>query len=73
MKQWKINEIAIGQAQDGLKALRYYKYYRNCKNQPWESILYLDETLDEFFKQLNSRKLNAASMKDLIQRLEPKK
>jgi len=73
MKNWKINEIAISQAQDSLKGLHYYQYYRNCKNQPWESILYLDETLDEFFKRLNSGKLNAASMKDLIQRLEPKK
>lgn len=73
MKNWKINEIAINQAYDALKDLKYNKYYKNCKNQPWESILYLDETLDEFFKQLNSRKLNASSMKDLIQRLEPKK
>lgn len=72
MKQWKINELAISQAEDGLKNLAYYKYYVNRNKSPWESILYLDETIDEFFKLLKSGKLNSTTMQELIQRLEPK-
>lgn len=72
MKQWKINELAISQAEDGLNKLPYYKYYVNRNKSPWESILYLDETIDEFFKLLKSGKLTSTTMQELIQRLEPK-
>ena len=72
MKQWKINELAKSQAEESLKKLPYYKYYINRNKSPWESILYIDETLEEFFKQLNSGKLNAITMQQLIKRLEPK-
>ena len=72
MKQWDVNELAIKQAKDGLNKLPYYKYYVNRNKSPWESILYLDETIDEFLKLLNSGKLNSKTMKELIQRLQPK-
>lgn len=72
MKQWDVNELAIKQAKDGLNKLPYYKYYVNRNKYPWESILYLDETIDEFLKLLNSGKLNSKIMKELIQRLQPK-
>ncbi len=72
MKQWKINELAISQAEDGLKKLPYYRYYMNRNKAPWESILYIDETIDEFFKLLNSGKLTSTTMQELIHRLEPK-
>ena len=72
MKQWKINELAVSQAVEGLNKLPYYRYYMNRNKAPWESILYLDETLDVFFSQLKSGKLNSTTMQELIQRLEPK-
>ena len=72
MKQWKVNELAISQAEVGLKDFAYYKYYLNRNKSPWESILYLDETIDEFFKLLKSGKLNSTTMQELIQRLKPK-
>lgn len=71
-KQWKINDVAINQAKDGLNKLPYYKYYVNRNKDPWESILYLDETIDEFLKLLNSGKLNSKTMEELIQRLQSK-
>lgn len=71
-KQWKINDVAIKQAKDGLNKLPYYKYYVNRNKYPWESILYLDETIDEFLKLLNSGKLNSKTMEELIQRLQSK-
>ena len=72
MKQWDVNELAIKQAKDGLNKLPYYKYYVNRNKYPWESILYLDETIDEFLKLLNSGKLNSKTMEELIQRLQSK-
>ena len=72
MKQWDVNELAIKQAKDGLNKLPYYKYYVNRNKYPWESILYLDETIEEFLKLLNSGKLNSKTMVELIQRLQSK-
>ena len=72
MKHWKINEIAISQADAGFKRLRYSRYYQNRNKSPWESILYLDETIERFFTLLKNGKLNAEAMQELIKRLEPK-
>ena len=72
-KQWKSSafEMVIPQANKALESLNYNQWYQK-RNTTYESIPYLDETLDDFFSQLKSRKLNLQTMEELIQRLQPK-
>ena len=72
-KQWKSSafEMVIPQANKALESLNYNQWYQK-RNTTYESIPYLDETLDDFFSQLKSGKLNSTTMEELIQRLQPK-
>ena len=52
--------------------LSYSKYYKRRTSPPWESITYLDEVIEDFFKQIQSSKLSEESIQELIGRLTPK-
>lgn len=55
-----------------LEKLQYYKYYENRKDEPYESILYLDDIIEEFenriLKQDNVKNLEK-EINDLIDKL----
>ena len=55
-----------------LEKTAYCEYYKHRNEAPWKSILYLDEVIDDFLKQLNSRQLTTSSLQELIDRLKPK-
>ena len=61
------------EAQKKLKLLTYYPFYKGRNSDPWQSITYLDEVIEDFEKQLQSHKLNPESLQELIDRLTPKK
>jgi len=59
-------------AKTGLGGLTYYPFYKRRDYDPWKSITYIDEVIEDFEKQLQSHKLNQESLQDLIDRLTPK-
>ena len=52
-----------------LKNLKYYEYYQKKDKYPWKSIVYLDEVIDDYFKLLESPKINEKKLQDLINKL----
>lgn len=69
------NKTEIKNINDKLKKLSYYQFYikRNNKYLHYKSIIYLDDVLAEFQRQLDNNKISARSLKKLIDKLEPKK
>ena len=68
-KGWNINEIARLQARHNLEHLEYYNYYKKKDKYPWQSIVYLDEVIDDYFKLLESSKINEKNLQELINKL----
>ena len=69
VKGWNIRESAKNNAQNALKNLKYYEYYQKKDKYPWKSIVYLDEVIDDYFKLLESPKINEKKLQDLINKL----
>ena len=72
MKGWVVNDMVRAQADEGLKRTAYYRYYEKRDTDPWESILYLDETIDQYLNLLKKDKIAEADLQHLIDRLQPK-
>lgn len=53
-KRWQINSMVAQGVLDQLKAWEYYKYYVRRNQDPWESIIYLDEIIEELVNMLHA-------------------
>ena len=58
---------------DDLRGLEYYRYYQDRNKDPYQSIIYLDDAIDEFCSILDKGDNIQNRISDLIKKLEPKK
>lgn len=70
-KAWPTGSAVESYVSGQLKKLTYYQFYEKRNIKPWESILYLDEVLDDFLKVLRKGEINKDTMQEFIKRVKP--